>query len=308
MLKAFGVFFSRSWVLYALMVLVFALIFKRVQSCDDILNASRPGGEYAHAVAYGLKEYDQDEFLKAVAYYRTLLLSNPWTPMVQANLGFCYFYLHQNDKSIDAYRKAIEKAPRIYAFYFDMGFISMINKNYDVAAKFFEQSLELYPSTRSDLLRALNISPKYENQASIAQDSFFIKRYELDRKMLYVNLGHAYEQLKDYKRLLIVAVQGINLYPYDPQLYYYAGLASLNLGRLKEASDFLLQATSLAPNFAECYYYQAMVMKAAGDLGLYEENMIRAQRAKEQGSWKRNKDIFDLHHWHDDIIFFQIYR
>jgi tetratricopeptide (TPR) repeat protein len=300
--------FKRVWFLAAVMALVLSFLFNRLQVADDLLNASRPGGDYVHACAYGLKPFDESEFRRALAYYKTLMLGKPWTPMVQANLGFCYFYLKDLPKSVEAYRKAIEIAPRIYTFYFDLGFISLLQKDYKGAAELFEQARAILPDGRENLLTALNISPKYHDQPVLQEGSLFMRNYEWDKRLIYVNLGTAYLKLEDFKRLLTISLEGIAHFPQDPQLYYYAGIAAFNLGYYQDAAGFLSRAIEIAPNYAEAYYMMAKLMQTVNQQELYMVNMSKAEKYKREGSWKRNRDSLDLHHWHDAILFFQIYR
>ena len=299
--------FARSWFLYALMIAALVVLFNKDQVADDVLNASRPSGDYIHAYSFGLRPPDELELQRATAYYKTLLLGEPWTPMVYANLGFCYFYQQDVPRAIAMYKKAIQMVPSVYAFYFDLGFIYMFEGDHAKAAELFRQSRALLPADRAELLRSLNISPKYERQPVLQEGSPFMGRYEYDTQMLYVHLSSLYVQLQEYQKALDVAVEGFTLYANDAQLYYNAGVASLQLGFTKEAAVLLSKALAIAPNYRDAYQYRAQIMHSLGRDELADEDMAK-YKEYERDPWRRDRKMLDLHHWHDAILFFQVYR
>ena len=306
--RLFSFVFARTWFLYVLMGAALGFVFNRSQAVDDVLNESRPSGNYVYEFSYGFKQFDEDEFRRAAGYYKILISSGPPVPLVYANLGFCYFYLHDIPKAVDVYSKAIALDPNIYAFYFDLGYMTMLEGKYTIAAQLFQKSRILLPGSREEFLKKFHISPKYFDQPALAEDSLFIKRIAEDMQMIYVHLSFIYLQLKEYGQALAVAVDGIRLYPSDPQLYYYAGQASFNAGLLKEAMVFFSQAISLAPDYAQAYSSRAQIMLMMGKKELYQQDTANSQSARQRGGWKRAQRSVDLHHWHDTILFFQLYR
>ncbi|MBI4308901.1 MAG: tetratricopeptide repeat protein [Candidatus Omnitrophica bacterium] len=300
--------FTRTWFSYVLMAAGLGALFNRSQAVDDVLNESRPSGNYVYEFSCGLRPFDEGEFRRAAGYYKTLISSGPPVPLFHANLAFCQFYLRDVSKAVETYRKAIALDPDIYSFYFDLGYITMLQGNYTMAAQLFQQSRTLLPQDRQEFLRKFHISPKYFDQPSIDRDSLFIRRLGEDLRMIYVQLSFIYLQLKEYEKTLAVATEGIRFYPADPQLYYYAGEASLHAGLPKEAAVFFSKAIDLAPNYVQAYSSRARVMLMAGNTALYEQDTANAQSAGQRGGWQRPAHFSELHHWHDAILFFQLYR
>ena len=103
-------------------------------------------------------------------------------------------------------------------------------------------------------------------------------------------------------------MEGTRLYPDDPELSYYAGVASDRLGYLKEAVFLLTNAIRIASNYAQAYESRAQILRRAGDEMHYQEDMQSAQEARKKGVWRRERELLDLHHWPDAILFFQVYR
>ncbi len=308
MRAALAFIFGRTWLLYALMAGALFLLLDREQLADDVLNASRPSGDYIHAFSYGLRDYNEGELRRAMAYYETLIPGYPWPPLIYANLGFCHFYLHDIPKAVEAYRKAIDKDAYIYTFYFDLGSIVLFQGDYAAAARFFEKSRGVFPANRSEFLNVLDISPKHYQQPLLQEGSSLFRRMDYDLHMIYVYLATCYFHLNENQKLLALTVEGTRLYPDDPELSYYAGVASDRLGYLKEAVFLLTNAIRIASNYAQAYESRAQILRRAGDEMHYQEDMQSAQEARKKGVWRRERELLDLHHWPDAILFFQVYR
>lgn len=294
--------------LYAAMAAALFFLFDREQAGDDMLNACRPSMDYVHGYSYGRNGYDREELKRAVAYYQTLLLTNPRMPFVYANLGFCYFYLHDPDKATWAYRVSTTMASYVYTAYFDLGFIAMSRGDYAQAARYFEKSRSLVPRNREEFLDVLKINPKYYSEPLVQMDSILFKRIAYDLHMIYAYLGSLYVRMKDYPRLEALSDEGRVFFGQDPEMYYYGGLVKFNAGALKEALVLFTQALVVAPDYADAYSGRARIWQMTGNVSRYRADMDKYQELKKAGEWKRPHDILDLHHWHDAILFFQMYK
>ena len=299
-------FAPRVWMLYLAMAGVLFFLLDRDQVGDDTLNACRPSVDYIQCYAYGKNPFDRGELLRALAYYKTLLLTNPRMAFVHANMGFCYFYLNDVDKALAAYQRSAEMASYVYTTYFDLGFIFLSRGNYGEAAKLFEKSRSLIPRDRQLFLDVLKIPSRYQGDPGLRADSALFQRVAYDLRMIHAHLGTAYLQLKDYARLKYIADEGILLFPEDPQMYYYAGVANLNLNDVKQALISFNQTLVLAPDLMDAYFYRSRIWQVLGQASLYQADTAKYQELSKTGGWKRQHKILDLHHWHDMVLFFQM--
>lgn len=299
---------TRAWVLYLIMGLGLSAIFNRVQAVDDILNAGRPSGDYVVASSYGFKPLDNKELRKALAYNEALLSTNPGLILAFENAGFCYFYLNKVKEAIKSYRDAISRNKYIYSLYFDLGFVYMAAGEYKLAQVMYEEGGRLIPRSREQWFKILNISPKYKDYPSLQENSLFARRLDYDRQMYYIYTCTLFGKVKDFRSLLSRAIDGIAQYPENPQLYYYAGWASLNLGEAKNSVQLLSRAIQLAPNYVEALELRAQIFQVMKREDLYAQDMARSALAHQQGKWEPKKEAMDLHYWHDAILFFQTYR
>ena len=299
-------FAPRAWMLYLAMAVALFFLLDRDQVGDDILNACRPSMDYVHDFSYGKNNFSKDELKRSIAYYETLLLANANQPFAYANMGFCYFYLGDTDRAVDCYRKSLALASYVYATYFDLGFVFLSRGDYAQSARYFEKSRSLIPLDRQKFLEVLKIPPKYQADPGLAADSVLFQRIAYDLRMIHVHLGKIYLQLKDYARLKYIADEGVLLFPEDPQMYYYTGVANLNLNNVQQALIPFNQALVLAPDLTDAYFYRSQIWQVLGQASLYQADMAKYQELTKTGGWKRQHNVLDLHHWHDMILFFQM--
>ena len=293
------------WVLYALLLTVFIVIFDRNQVSDDLVNAARSSADYVHAFSYRTKPFNEKELKKARAYYETLLLIKFPTSLMHADLAFCLYYLGDHVQAVKQYQIAIAQDPGFYASYQDLGIVMLEQKEYRKAGALFRKALELIPSNKDQLIKILHITPKYQKQPVF--DYYAQERLPFDKQMIYIHLLESLVNLKDYEHLTVYAAEGIREFPKDPQIYYYAALGTYQMGHMKESLGFSYAAIQLAPNYAQAYELKAKIMHVLGDLTSERLDMETSKNYSNKEGWYRFQDIEELHHWDEGTLLFQIY-
>ena len=297
---------SRVGLVYVVVFFILCGVFNQSQVSDDVLNTARPSADYLHFFAYGTKPFDQNEFKRAKAYYLTLIGGNFSTAAMHASLGFCNFYLNDIPGSLKQYKIALSMDARMYAFYYDVGVIKQQQGDYQVAQDMFRKAIYLLPKTKEELLEVLHISDKYRKHNMYQY--YYKERLPWDKRMAYIHLFECLIELKEFQGLLIFASDAFKAFPNDPEIYYYASLASYNLGYIKEAMAFILKCMTVAPNFAKAHELKAMYMRLMGDEEAMKQDLLSFKHFQEKDGWKRNNEIQDLHHWDENTLLFQIYR
>ncbi|MDD3374507.1 MAG: tetratricopeptide repeat protein [Candidatus Omnitrophica bacterium] len=85
------------------------------------------------------------ELKSGIEYFLQLLDMVGPIGSTYGNLGFCYYYLGDQEKAIKMYDKAIELDSERYTYWMDLGIISFNSKLYDKAISCFEKAFELIP-------------------------------------------------------------------------------------------------------------------------------------------------------------------
>ena len=299
--------FARAYILY---VILFALLwrcFDRYEINNDVINLSQPYGDDIYQIAYGRRAVDQNLLQKGVAYYDTLANHLPYPALSYANLGFCYFYLKQVDRSIHAYEHAVKIDPGVYTFYFDLAYVALASKDFDNAVAFFKKSMGLVPKAIKDLRGMLKINAAYEGTGLFHPSSHLPTRVYQDFCMIYIYLGQAYEGLADFGRMRDVSMQGAQIFAKDATLVFNAGVASYKLRMMEDALLFLSKAIELQPEYLQAYEYRAQIYKELGNKELFLADTFKIKELAPKGPWKKNKIFLDLHIWPNEILLFQSY-
>lgn len=305
MVKWIITIFARTWVVYAMMFVFLVCNFKADQVSDDMLNTSRPSADYLHFFSYGTKAFDEGKFKSAVGYYQTLVRGKIATALVYGNLGYSYYYLKDTQKAIKMYQKAMALDPRIYAFYYDLGIIYLEQKKFALAQEMFKKAIVLMPESKADLLKMLHIQPKHQDH--IAYEYYFQQRVPWDRLMAYVHVLETLDALKAYDQMVNIALKGINAFPQDPELVYYAALGSFATQHIKEALVFINRALELSPGFAKGYILRSHIWELVRDQEAIKADAANYKQYQDK-SWARQNEITELHHWDENTILFQIYN
>ena len=141
--------FKRSLVLYVVIGLIFYFSIDRQYLQYERLNYLKDRDGYLERFANGEVPFNEEKLRHAKNYFKESIKILPFRSLAYADLGFCYFYLNEIPKSLDAYRKAIAGDPNWYSFYFDLGLICLKAGASHTAVDFFEESLKLLPQNQA---------------------------------------------------------------------------------------------------------------------------------------------------------------
>jgi len=82
------------------------------------------------------------DWQQALQYFHQALNYDPDFERTWQNLGLVYTRKGEYDRALDAFRRVMDK-PEAYN---NIGFVCMINQDYDAAAHFFQKAIKLSPT------------------------------------------------------------------------------------------------------------------------------------------------------------------
>ena len=206
-----------------------------------------------------------------------------------AHVSLVKFYLNSNDgqnasnsmfKVLESSKIDIKIKHRVFN-----EFLIFATNNFEYSVN-LEKAISLLDEDRT-----INVSKEVAK--------YFLKKDKLDEAILYfeksiVNQPEDFEsfeflmqllvQKKQYEKINIYANQQLELYPTQASLYYYSGLALLNLNKAKEAinkleegADFVVENPTLEKEF---YTQLAKSYEKLGDLKKKEMYLTKIQNVK----------------------------
>ncbi|MFA5087881.1 MAG: tetratricopeptide repeat protein [Candidatus Omnitrophota bacterium] len=305
--KGLKFLFSRTLVLYLVLGVGLSFALNRKSISGHFLSQIIEFGQYVGDYYYGEEPLVAEKLDQGILYFHALseYLASP--ALSYGNIGFCYFYKQDLNKAVSYYQKAISLEPRLYTFYYDLGYMMLISGNIREAVDLFSRCLALIPGKPSDYLLLLKGMPQIEIAALNTEMTLLYQRAQHDKLRVYAYLAGAYFELKDYAAMNGAAGAGVKIFPNDPEINYYAGVSSYLLKSYAPAIAYLTKAIRLEPNYSEAYYYRALCLKEAGQELAYNLDLKRATDTKQQERQKRPAYPTELHAYSDEFLFFKIY-
>lgn len=90
---------------------------------------------------------------KYLHYFQGVTKSDPTRADAQAMIGYCYFYLGDKTKAIDAYQKAVTLSPKVFWFHYNLATIALLDAKYELALEEFQNALATNPIENIVFLR-----------------------------------------------------------------------------------------------------------------------------------------------------------
>lgn len=214
----------------------------------DLLNKSMPQS-FDYLIKLDEKtelpvRYKLQEF---ASYYENVTLFAPSADAFGL-LGYCYHYLGFQEKSMEAYRKAIQMKPNFFWFYYNLGILSYKNGSYQNAALLFQKALETKTKDNINLVFSSRIyypllSAEGINYSKLQQ------RLVDGRRKSYELVILSYLHLQNYTDILYLATQILeSSFKEKDAFYYYAALSSFLLDEHKQAIFFLQEYLKRLPD------------------------------------------------------------
>lgn len=96
----------------------------------------------------------KDKIFRHKNYYEKLVQYMPYRSEAQGLLGFCFYYLGQETKAIEAYQKAIELNPHFFWFYYNLGVIYSKSDQHALAMEYFQKAAQTKPQVALAFIRS----------------------------------------------------------------------------------------------------------------------------------------------------------
>ncbi|MFA5060551.1 MAG: tetratricopeptide repeat protein [Candidatus Omnitrophota bacterium] len=175
-----------SWALYLAAFLLLSAILDQGKIQARLLNYFKVPMDYLLDLSAAKVLPNEFQLREQIRYYERLAqyaLHQPEPPYL---LGFCYYYLGDHKKSIEFYKKAVEKAPQSFWTYYNLGVVYFKSGQ-------FEKALSSWRKAKAVDLR--------ETLRFVFASVFFEKRYFGSKENLILaaelNLKEAYDQCQE---------------------------------------------------------------------------------------------------------------
>ncbi|MBT4482504.1 MAG: tetratricopeptide repeat protein, partial [Candidatus Latescibacteria bacterium] len=241
---------------------------------DGIAQSSNPN--VVRMFAEGREHFLKKEYPQAISLYDHCLEieSDPEKRgAIHIQIGICYYFLGENEKSVNSYTTALVEANRADD---KEGIAGTYTNRGNAYAK-----LDQYDKAIADYTKALDINPEYaiafSNRGNAYSDSGnyetaiadFTKAIEINPRLVeaYYNRGTAYSGSGNYETAIADFTKAIEINPRLVKAYYNRGVAYLDLGNYETAIADFSKALDINPQFAEAFGNRG---NAFLDLGNYE--------------------------------------
>lgn len=164
---------------------------------DDSMYEGSKIEEAVNAYNKGVREQGQQEYKKAIKYYKEALELDPNYVFAWDNMGICYRRIGNAKEAIESYQKSIALFPRGTFAHINLGLLYAFQEKFDLAIAEYKKVVEINPSDPEGYygLTMVYINAKqYEN--AIVSGKETVRLYEAgnngligDGEML---LGQAY--------------------------------------------------------------------------------------------------------------------
>jgi tetratricopeptide (TPR) repeat protein len=239
-----------------------------LDSLDKLSGTHQRYSLFSAYVTYGRDLFKEERFNEAARSFEEGLTLRPYDFALQLDLKKARLLhaLYRLDSiKVDELAKLSfevevvirSKVSDVYRFYFVQGNIRYIQKDYKGARQSYEKALEVkpdYAKAMSNLGATLNDLKEFPAAARMLRAALQAGDIE---PAVYNNLSIALWSAGAYDEAIVVAQEGIKLFPTYGQLYNELGVALYKSGRLKEAVSAFKTAQVMIPkwqknNLLEC--------------------------------------------------------
>lgn len=195
-------------------------------------------------------KFEHGEDSSALTIYNRALRSNPQNPYILNELANYYYNDNQKEKAKKLYRRVVQNLE------FKLSDKSQILLKFKRLSEFDE---DLYDFTKSLMVLAANLHP-YDSSINLITADFIyesrnylesIKFYQrvVDSKpsdyLAWLQLITSYYDISNYPEMLPKSSEALELFPSQPYLYLYNGIASVQLKHYSNAIEILEEGNDL---------------------------------------------------------------
>ncbi|NJO47155.1 MAG: DUF563 domain-containing protein [Oscillatoriales cyanobacterium RM2_1_1] len=195
-----------------------------------------------------LQQLDQ-----AIPCYQQGIDADPTRLSVYHKLGKVLNQLEQWEKALNVFQMGIELNPNFSWFYNGLGRAFMGLEAWEKAAIAYQKSIELNPNffwSSYHLLKILTQLKQWQAVTEVCHHLIGLNP-DLDQTCLdqiYLDLGNALIQLRDYDSGILAYRQGLKLNPSLEEFYSRLGGVLFKLGRWQQAAEVYGQVANLKPD------------------------------------------------------------
>ncbi len=253
-------------------------------------------------VEYHLQEFldndkplDRDTLRWALRYYQGLQRYARDNSLYYGDLGFCYYYLGNDEAAIRSYQAAIDLEPRFYMYHYDLGLIYYHQGKAQKALDSFLTALNYINDSVTYFVQIVEVFQQYQGDELNFVAMALIQRAEKDERNLILRLTDIYSRSGEYNRVLSLASQGLRTQKKSWELYAKAGQAAYMLGQYQEALGYLTKAITLEPHALDAYYYRGLSFRKIGRQQAAASDLLRLEQLRKEGitppqpGWKHDK-------------------
>jgi predicted Zn-dependent protease len=252
----FQFIFSRTIVFYVILFLFSGQIIRyemiRAGLKARLLNHLMPG---SYASLLDLEKngvLEERQFTVYYRFYEELLDVYPQKSEVLGMMGFLTYHLGEKARAANYYREAVKIKPDVFHFQYNLGLIQYAAGEDDLAAEALQQAIRLTPNSSINFIRSAKIVYWPIIKESKMNYDDLIGRLRVGYRNVYVLLIKLYEKNKDYRGMYEYSQHALNSDVRSQEVFYYfAAIASWNLGEKEKAIEHLKSSIKLNASFYE---------------------------------------------------------
>jgi tetratricopeptide (TPR) repeat protein len=218
-------------------------------------------------VIFSLLSYNYSEdFKDTIAFYSSLIKSNPWNAYALSQRGCQYLYTKNFDLALADFDNSIKASPTFSDPYFNKGIIYHFMNDHVKAEHFLSLALNydtLYPESASLNEDAfINLSSeklnlkKYDEMIALLKVG--LRKYP-DNCSMHNNLGLAYYSTSKFDLAVYEYSKAIKSEQNEFTYYNNRGMAEYHLNKFTDAVNDYSRALELKPDFLEAWENRGMV-------------------------------------------------
>jgi len=289
LLKILSLIMNRGFILYVLLFILFLSIFDQQRAMLKTMDYLSDTPRYVTNFAVGREKFDRVLFVSAIRYYKIFSKVFPISDIAKTALGYCYYQMGEDDKTIEYYHQALKKNPNLFAIHYNLGKIYYQQKNYDRATKHFQQAIDLFFKDKAFAFSG-GISPyKFTFDKDLTKYNARTLEMQYIYAKCYESLIWCYEKKKDYSAILDSAITGIKLPEKEDKsfFYHFAGLASFELGDYDAAVKFFKKSLEMDSNNMDSVHLLNLSFEKMGRHDIADQVKANEAKLRETGKGHR---------------------
>ncbi len=286
---------SRCIFFYILLGVIFYFTVNREAATINRLNSLKEVERHLYNFSVGDEPFDAEQFLWGARYFKELIKINPNNAALYGNLGFCYYYLGDHHKAIEAYKKALSLDSKLYTHHYDLGMIYFYANDFKNATEHLQATINQIPPTVKYYLRlGQRLQENGKDELSRGIHHLLSKAQE-DESKAYEYLIKCFFYNREYDIMREVALLGFKSQPDHEPIVYFLGLSNYLLKDYEKAIPYFDKAVLLDPEDTSAYYYRGLCMDKLNRQREYFRDVQKVLGLKNLGAKAHENGPIKLH-------------